>query len=492
MERGLDFPIYPHIAIDSIGRVHVVALDDPEDDDLYQDVLYHWWQDDSGWRRELLFRHESQRVTDIGFGFDDQGVLHLVLGISEDPWPWYGFFESIWHMRLERGAWTRMTQIERKDSYADLGFVTLPGGRVAIAWRQGIGPDETILWRLWGDGKWGPSRVAMRRFSPKENGSCFLPVLERGPGDTLHLAFFGEPRGDVWYRAIYYTCRSVHDEWRTPSEVYFNTRVDYDWPTLAITNDGCRHVFWAIDWDRNIFPERILYSYSRDGKTWSSPAPFTHHAFTTLAFHYPFRVRAVADSSGTLHAMWMYYAWPKEMVLFYRSGREENWSEPVPVFPDNCEVGSFDLAVDRQNRLHFVWTAAEGRTPGPGVSSIWHAVAELSKSVVSGRPAPNERSGNSLFASRAAHPNPFNTSCTLRLVVRQPCLKSADIYDVSGRLVRNLVNDLAINRECAVVWDATAQDGTQVPSGVYLYQVKARASGSERQEWASGKLLLVR
>jgi len=481
-------PIYPHIAVDRAGGVHIVFLDDPENDDYYQDVLYYLRPGSDGWHREMLFRDPVRRVTGFGFGFDDQGLLHLLLGIADDPDPWAGRFDNLYHMTCQEGGWTEMRKVQGPGRYRDLSFCTLPNGRVAVAWTEWA-PYRVVLWKLWEKGLWGPTRVALTYFSPKGSGLSYYGQLANGPGDTLHLAFFGEPRGEVWYPCIYYTCTKLGEQWRPPAEVYFNRKEEYDWPLFAVTRDGCRHMFWVVDYDRNIFPDQIIYSFSKDGRSWSIPARFSHHALTDLPFHHPCFLRVVADSSGMLHAMWKYYAWPKEVVLWYRCGREDNWTPPVPVFLDCADAATFDLAVDSENRLHFVWISIR-KQDGELAGTIYHAVAELSSSGVPSRQA--QTGSEAELISAQAWPNPFNGRLSLRLVPSQRCIVSVHLYDLAGRCLRVLAEGSPVEEDKAVVWDGRDEHGLPVPSGVYLYRIEAQPVHGGQPQVVTGKVSLVR
>jgi hypothetical protein len=70
------------------------------------------------------------------------------------------------------------------------------------------------------------------------------------------------------------------------------------------------------------------------------------------------------------------------------------------------------------------------------------------------------------------HPNPFNpqTKISFSLAGQEP-VKLA-IYDMHGRLVRTLVDELRTAGEHTVVWDGTNDRGQRVASGTYLYRLE--------------------
>jgi hypothetical protein len=71
------------------------------------------------------------------------------------------------------------------------------------------------------------------------------------------------------------------------------------------------------------------------------------------------------------------------------------------------------------------------------------------------------------------YPNPFNPSTNIMFELPQQTRVSVDIYNISGALVRRVLeNSLPAGRH-TVSWDGQDQYGAQVSSGVYLVQLKA-------------------
>lgn len=70
-------------------------------------------------------------------------------------------------------------------------------------------------------------------------------------------------------------------------------------------------------------------------------------------------------------------------------------------------------------------------------------------------------------------PNPFVSSTTLRFNVAERSNVRIDIYDVKGALVRTLVNEMIDAGTYPVVWDATSDNGTLMPSGTYVAKMIA-------------------
>ena len=71
------------------------------------------------------------------------------------------------------------------------------------------------------------------------------------------------------------------------------------------------------------------------------------------------------------------------------------------------------------------------------------------------------------------YPNPFNPSTTIRFGLSERMHVRLQIYDVSGRLVRTLVDGMRSEGEHFERWDGADSAGRTVASGVYFYRLDA-------------------
>lgn len=70
-------------------------------------------------------------------------------------------------------------------------------------------------------------------------------------------------------------------------------------------------------------------------------------------------------------------------------------------------------------------------------------------------------------------PNPFNPSTTISFSLSRPQRVVLTIYDVSGRIVRRLLDENVTFGRTDVTWDGHNDNGTRVGSGVYFYRFQA-------------------
>jgi hypothetical protein len=86
-----------------------------------------------------------------------------------------------------------------------------------------------------------------------------------------------------------------------------------------------------------------------------------------------------------------------------------------------------------------------------------------------------------------ARPNPFNPLTTIRFTVAEPRERlELSVFDISGRLVRRLMEGAAEAGAYSVIWDGRNDAGHEVPSGLYFATMKTHGVKE------SAKLLLVK
>lgn len=71
-------------------------------------------------------------------------------------------------------------------------------------------------------------------------------------------------------------------------------------------------------------------------------------------------------------------------------------------------------------------------------------------------------------------PNPVHSRTEIHFVIPQASELILNVYDIQGRLIKNLYQDKANAGEHAIIWDLKDPYGTSVPSGIYLYRLESR------------------
>lgn len=105
-----------------------------------------------------------------------------------------------------------------------------------------------------------------------------------------------------------------------------------------------------------------------------------------------------------------------------------------------------------------------------------------------GSPVPDENPGTvpAVFAVERNFPNPFNPKTTIRFSLAEAARTKVAIFDVSGRLVKTLLNEDLAAKSYEVTWEGRDEQDRSVAAGVYFYQV---TSGAHQ---AVGRMALVK
>jgi len=70
------------------------------------------------------------------------------------------------------------------------------------------------------------------------------------------------------------------------------------------------------------------------------------------------------------------------------------------------------------------------------------------------------------------YPNPFNPMTTLSYDLPEGGPVRIAIYDMRGKIVKNLLNDYQDAGPRSIKWDATNDQGKQVSAGMYIYRIE--------------------
>jgi FG-GAP repeat len=85
------------------------------------------------------------------------------------------------------------------------------------------------------------------------------------------------------------------------------------------------------------------------------------------------------------------------------------------------------------------------------------------------------------------HPNPFNPETIIEFELSERQSISVDIFDISGRKVKLLVDGISFPRgRHSIKWDGKLQNGRQAATGIYFYELKGNNFQTSR------KMLLIK
>jgi len=97
-----------------------------------------------------------------------------------------------------------------------------------------------------------------------------------------------------------------------------------------------------------------------------------------------------------------------------------------------------------------------------------------------------------VYSLQGNYPNPFNPTTVIRYQLPVASTVSIALYDVRGRLIKQLVDQTQAGGYYNILWDGRTHDGNRASSGTYLYRISAKSLNDDREFHQVGKMLLLR
>ncbi len=158
----------------------------------------------------------------------------------------------------------------------------------------------------------------------------------------------------------------------------------------------------------------------------------------------------------------------------------------IEIFSDSTDEGRiYETTVTSDGDGNFTWSGTPSGpfvtatvTDGNGNTSVFSEAVELNPTPVEETDFVKIRA----FSLHQNHPNPFNPQTTIAYDLMESADVTLIIYDLLGREVWQ--NDIGIQNtgQHQLVWHGQNQQGSQVATGIYFYQIQVT-------EAASGNLL---
>lgn len=75
------------------------------------------------------------------------------------------------------------------------------------------------------------------------------------------------------------------------------------------------------------------------------------------------------------------------------------------------------------------------------------------------------------FKLEQNYPNPFNPATTIKFIIPKETKVQIAVFDITGRIVKILIDEKLPAGEHFIVWDGTDKNGARVSSGTYIYRM---------------------
>ena len=96
------------------------------------------------------------------------------------------------------------------------------------------------------------------------------------------------------------------------------------------------------------------------------------------------------------------------------------------------------------------------------------------------------------YRLRTNYPNPFNANTIITFDLPELSRVQLTIYDLLGREIITLYNSFKVKGSHEVIWDGKDGAGNEVPSGVYIYNIRMASMERKKVFHQSRKLILLR
>jgi hypothetical protein len=259
-----------------------------------------------------------------------------------------------------------------------------------------------------------------------------------------------------------------------------NDTFDDTYPKVAAlhktpANSPCVWVTYNHDYAGTGYMD-LRYAYSTNGGVdWSKNRVLASSSDTNeMACDLWVKRSTVNNIVSTCYLKYKWYVMNPYSRIFYTwasSSNPENWSTPTQI--SGHRAG--DLS-DSRKICQGSFTGAERCIlyVGNGLQDLyfdniaWTDVGDEEQ----------EEESPATFSLSPNYPNPFNPVTTIGFKVKGgrskvPVPTTLKVYNVLGQLVRTLVNEPKERGTYEVIWDGKDDEGKEVASGIYLYQLKA-------------------
>ena len=138
-------------------------------------------------------------------------------------------------------------------------------------------------------------------------------------------------------------------------------------------------------------------------------------------------------------------------------------------------LGSFGPLQFNPGDSQYVYFKIGVEQGGSWLASVTHLKALLNgpDSVLTAVPTDQLSSLPQEFSLGQNYPNPFNSSTTISYAVPERSKVTLAVYNVIGRKVATLVNEIRPVGSYSVTWDGADAAGAEVASGIYFYRLTA-------------------
>lgn len=418
-------------------------------------------------------------------------VVHVVWEDDRD-----GNREIYYKRSIDAGVtWGIDTRLTNNPSSSMVPALAINGSVLHILWQDARDGHAEVYYKRSIDGglTWGADTRLTNSTSLK---ICISISLS---GSTVHINWTDDRNGN--YEVYYKRSIDGRVNWGSDTRLTNNTALSYH-STLAVSG-SIVHVVWYDVRDGN---SEIYYKRSVDGGiTWGTDTRLTNNSETSNS-------PCISVNGSIVHLVWqdfrnwncqLYYkrsndggvTWGADTRLTNTSTESSHaslslWSSYVHVVWMDNRDGNYETYYKRTIDGGLTWQTDTRLTnntgysakpsisvSGPVVHTVWYDDRDGNYEIYykrnpTGNPTGIENINSAIpneFKIFQNYPNPFNPLTKIDYEIPKQGLISMIVYDILGREVKMLVNEVKSPGYYTIEFN-----GTDIPSGVYFYKLESK------------------
>lgn len=403
-------------------------------------------------------------------GYDlHSGLIHLFYDCCDSV-----YYRTLYYTNSNMPNW----EVVKIDSGTDqmhvgeMAFDTL--GTVHLLWNvdfDSIGASwYRVMYANNSTAAWVKQQVSPPIFlGGMGSGPSYLSVQKNG---AAHIVYLGDAYCDWECQAFYVRNDSLNDtNWITDT-VPKPSRPLYGYgagPIKVDVNDKIHLITGGCIEEDCVWPGLVRHFYyykQAEDSIWqgSEQIPDTMFGFRSYI------PQLLVDKQGVPY-MGMQTT---SMEAYFTDRKQGSWQVPYLLVgyledPDSLEVDDFCFVLDSQGKGHGAFVALHLRQLNYDDDSLEIYYLSSSNSAVDTEDDHKVFRFN-LFQN---YPNPFNSSTIITYEIMKTGDVTLKIYNILGKEVRSLVNTLQKPGNYRAIWDGRNNQGKEVGSGIYFYQLRA-------------------
>ncbi len=337
---------------------------------------------------------------------------------------------------------------------------------------------------------WGTTWNTVRTWVSTATGQGNCPRFSPAPSNNAYF-MWGQPAS--WQPTTIWFSRSTDlgATWNAPTQVLAvnmsshlpSMRPTHTFPVLDVAPNGnlyytIMHMMQGTGWDI------AFVKSTNQGTTWSAPVRINNDVSTPNADQYCNWTEV--DYRGYIHVFWydnrnypsniyasdLYYSYSTNEGVTWSANERINDVTPLSTTSaDLSRMGDFQMIDTDSTRVYCQWTQVNPQHTAAFVNTSSRILPSGVEEKPTGNPWVTRRvEGVELARSR---PNPVMNGAELAFQLERSGEASLRVYDLSGKLVRTLVNGSLPAGSHSAKWDTRDHSGNRVPSGVYFYRLES-------------------